>query len=122
MQRPELQDDGSYACPKGFKACNEGFFEKPSGQDYVICYPNNEERDENCPITDLLFIDPAGQGLDGATYERVASVNGDHEIFISRDKFSHGIETVSVSVDEPCLDTRAVTLGSNQPVFFAELN
>ena len=60
MQRPELQDDGSYACPKGFKACNEGFFEKPSGQDYVICYPNNEERDENCPITDLLFIDPAG--------------------------------------------------------------
>ena len=54
MIRP-VKKGPAYACPDGFKPCNEFFFEVPGGQDYVVCIGKDEDQVESCPITSIAF-------------------------------------------------------------------
>ena len=57
--KDEETDD--WKCPPSHKACNEEFFARERGADYVICYPENEEKDLYCPVTSISFDVPTGE-------------------------------------------------------------
>jgi hypothetical protein len=44
-----------YACPQGYTACNDEFFKKPHGEEYVVCRKSSEEASKACPITSVKF-------------------------------------------------------------------
>ena len=48
-------DGGGFKCPDGYQACNEEFFEKDGGADFVVCWHESEYWAEVCPITSLAF-------------------------------------------------------------------
>lgn len=96
MVRPvkdDNADSGSdYKCPENFKACNQDFFFKKDGHDYVVCIANDLKMEENCPITSIAFeIDEADEEL----YEEpiIRPINDDDTIslYISRKIMQHGI-------------------------------
>ena len=122
MQRPELNDStGKYQCPTGYVACNSQLFDKPGGEEHVICKQNNSAEETECPITDLKF---SLENVDARLYEEITVTNGDQNdksIWISRKVDGHGIERTSVSPNKPCKDRIRYNAAPNQQFWFGEM-
>ena len=43
-----------YACPAGYEACNDDWFDQPDGAEFVACKPVGDQ-DFQCPITSIKF-------------------------------------------------------------------
>lgn len=62
-RRPVKSGNDVYACPSGFKACNEEWLASSIDKEFVTCIPTSLSFDE-CPITSYaLTLD----GMDSAT-------------------------------------------------------
>lgn len=56
MVRPKKHgDNDTYRCPEGFSACNEDFFTKEGGEDFVVCIEASLDKTMECPITSFAF-------------------------------------------------------------------
>ena len=70
----------------------------------MVCYKNGE-KEKSCPITDLKL--KASDKQAQATYREVkgSGQSAGKSMFVSHDYMQLGIESVTVSPREPCLDS-----------------
>ena len=116
MVRPE-KVDGKWQCPENYKAC-EDHFDKDDGHNYIICYEKGSKFKEECPITDFAFeIEESEQGL----YEKRDGAGLIPSYYVSRKKMRHGIERMTMSPMQPCLDQLRYNARPNQQFWFAEM-
>ena len=56
MVRPTNIINGKHYCPPRHKPCNDNFFDiSSSGKDYVVCIPEDIQKETACPITSIAF-------------------------------------------------------------------
>ena len=52
---PVEADNGSYKCPENTKACNESWLSDKEHAQSVICIPEYDDIEDDCPITSFKF-------------------------------------------------------------------
>ena len=70
----------------------------------MVCIPVGESVESSCPITSMVFDTENLFEYEKALYEPVTSRDGDSLLYISRKVMQHGIETIRVTPNRPCVD------------------
>jgi len=114
---------GAYACPTGFKACQESWLGDPAALEKVICIADNQDRSAACPITSFAFTLDHMTTLEASQYEKVQTQDAPYsQIYISRSALSLPIDKVKVSASTPCWSPFEEARGANQAAYFAEMS
>ena len=118
-----MQNDGSYKCPDGTKACNESFLTDADQVEFAICIDSTADAPETCPITSFAFTRDYMTQSEADMYQQAANVNPQSttKFFYSKSTPNHAIDEVTVGSDVPCWDPMQTSKAPNQSFYYAEM-
>ena len=107
-----------YACPAGYEACNDDWFDQPDGAEFVACKPVGDQ-DFQCPITSIKF---EVTDLERDKFEYEWKGDGKSRgVWVSRSVMQHSLEKITLQPNQPCKDDQLYNAAPNQQFYFAEI-
>lgn len=71
-RRPVKSSNGGYACPSGYKACNEEWLSSTTDREFVTCISSEKSLEGECPITSFALTLEGMDSETAALYSKAA--------------------------------------------------